>query len=148
MELRKPYSYDTNKASLESAHVPSGISKTKQNQKEESDINNIVRKFGLTGQLPSNVKMPQYGDFTEVTDYQSALNQVISAQTAFMAMPAEIRKRFHHDPQELLEFVSDERNRQEAEKMGIVIKREVEVKTGETVTPEAKPKGEPAASQA
>lgn len=149
MELRKPYHYDTNKASRESAMVPEGKSKTIQNQKEESDINTIVRRFGLTGQLPNNVRVPQYGDFTGITDYQSALNTVIEAQEAFMMMPADIRKRFHHDPQEFMEFCYDEKNRAEAEKLGIVnLKKEVEVKKSETVTPEAKPKGEPAASQA
>lgn len=92
-----------------------------QSALEESDINTIVRRFGLTGQLPSEVRAPQYGDFTEVTDYQTALNAVIAANDAFAQMPADVRARFDNDPGKFVDFCSDEANREEAKKLGLLV---------------------------
>lgn len=93
-----------------------------QSARDETDINTIVRRFGLTGQLPSDVAVPQFGDFSEmVVDYQSALNLVIEADAAFMRMPADVRARFANDPQAFVAFASDEKNRDEARKLGLLI---------------------------
>lgn len=117
--LRSPYNYDTDAASNESGLVCSDPSLAQQQFRDESDINNILRQFNITGQLPAAVQIPQYGDFTEVTDYHSALNLVQKADEAFMGLPAHIRARFDNDPGALLDFVNDEANRAEAEKLGI-----------------------------
>lgn len=92
-----------------------------QSARDETDINEIVRRFGLTGQLPVDIAAPQFGDFTEVVDYQSALNAVIAADAAFMAMPADTRKRFGNDPQLFVEFCSDAANADEMRKMGLLV---------------------------
>lgn len=87
---------------------------------EEADINVIVRRFGLTGQLPQNLQMPQSGDFTGVTDFHQAMNLVRQAEEEFMRVPADVRARFHNDPGELMAFLDDEANRPEAIKLGLV----------------------------
>lgn len=92
---------------------------TQQQFKEESDINVIVERFGLTGKLPENGSYPVYGSFDEVVDYQTALNQIRAADEAFMALPGHVRARFGHDPQQLLEFCSDPANLEEARKLGL-----------------------------
>ena len=119
--LRTPYNYDMEAASNETAlHCPEPTL-TQQHFKEECDINTIVERFGLTGELPQNLVVPLTGDFTEaVTDFQTAMNHVRASEEAFMKLPAQIRARFNNDPQQLLEFVEDERNRDEAIKWGIV----------------------------
>ena len=118
----QPFNYDTDLASLESGLDCSvEPSRTKQSFAEESDINTIVRRFNLTGQLPENVFVPQYGDFSEVTDYHTAMLQVRSADVAFMALPAHVRARFHNNAAELVDFVSDVKNRDEAIKLGLVL---------------------------
>lgn len=119
--IRSAFNYDRKKASQNSKIYITQISKTQQNQKEDADINVIVKRFGLTGQLPTNVRVPQYGDYTSVTNYQDALNQVIAAETAFMQMPAEIRERFQNDAGQFVEFFSDEKNRAEGERLGLVL---------------------------
>ena len=45
---------------------------------------------------------------------------VMAADDAFMALPANIRERFNNDPAELVDFVSDDRNRSEAIDLGLV----------------------------
>lgn len=94
--------------------------RTHQSFREEVDINTIVERFGLTGELPENVRLPVSGDFTGITDFQTALNAVRSAEEAFMELPAQLRARFANDPQKLLEFVEDGSNLAEARKLGLL----------------------------
>lgn len=118
--VRSAYNYDMNEASRKSGLHCKDKTRTQQHFKEECDINTIVQRFGLTGELPTTVQTPTYGDYTGIFDFQSAMNKVVEAQQNFMTLPAKIRARFHNDPQELLEFVTDESNRPEAEKLGLV----------------------------
>lgn len=101
------------------------VSLAKQSFKEECDINTICRRFGITGELPTNVRAPRYGDFTDVVDFQSALNAVREAGESFMLMPAHVRARFQNDPQQFLEFVENDSNRDEAVRLGLVFPEEV-----------------------
>lgn len=119
--IRVPGRYDTNAASEASMLICSEPTRAQQQFKEECDINTIAKNFGITGRLPQNVRMPTFGDFTGVSDYRSALNAMQWARDSFMAMPAEVRRRFDHDPQQFLAFCSDERNRDEAIKLGLVV---------------------------
>lgn len=119
--LRTPYNYDTMEASDASGLECPEPTLAQQNSKDECDINTIVRRFGLTGELPSNVRTPQYGDFIEATDYHTSLNAVRAADAAFMELPAHIRSRFNNDAGALVDFVSDDSNRAEAEKLGLVL---------------------------
>lgn len=118
--LRTAYNYDTNAAGDDDAIACKDKSLTQQQYAEEADINTLVRKFHLTGQLPTNVRMPEYGDFLNTFDYHSAMNAITEANQAFNAMPASIRSRFHNNAAEFVDFCSDEANRAEAEKMGLV----------------------------
>lgn len=118
--LRTEFNYDMNEASKESGLECKDPSMAQQQFVEECDINTIVERFGLTGEMPADLKMPVYGDFTQVTDFHSAMNAVREAEGAFMALPAKVRSRFGNDPQQLLEFLADGSNRQEAEFLGLV----------------------------
>ena len=120
--LRTPYNYDVDLVSDETGLKCKDPSLAQQNFKDESDINYIVRQFGLTGELPSQTISPQYGDFTGVLDYHSAVNAVLAAQDEFMDLPAQIRARFNNDPAYLIDFLGNEENREEAIKLGLVAK--------------------------
>jgi phage internal scaffolding protein len=120
--LRTPYNYDVDKVSDETGLVCSDPSLAQQNFKDETDINYIVRQFGLTGELPGQTISPQYGDFTGVLDYHSAVNAVLAAQDEFMDLPAQMRARFDNDPAKLIDFLGNEENRDEAIKLGLVAK--------------------------
>lgn len=118
--LRTPYNYDMNLAGDQSALKCGEPTLTKQSFAEECDINTIVRRFNLTGQLPVGAWMPTYEDFDGIVDYHSLMNAKVAADQAFMKMPAEIRTRFNNDPGAFVDFCSDDKNRAEAEKMGLV----------------------------
>ena len=118
--LRTPYNYDVDKVSDETGLACPDPSLAQQNFKDESDINYIVRQFGLTGELPGQTISPQYGDFTGVLDYHSAVNAVLAAQDEFMSLPAQMRARFDNDPANLIDFLDKQENREEAIKLGLV----------------------------
>ena len=79
-----------------------------QSAEEESNINTIVRRFGLTGELPSDVAIPRTGDFTGAPDFHTAMNLVRQAQEEFLRVPAHIRARFNNDPGSFIAFVEDD----------------------------------------
>lgn len=100
--------------------VKCGPSLTKQCFRDECDINNILRRYQKTGQLPSLIAgNPVYGDFSEIGDYQTALDVVARAQIQFASLPAVVRDRFAHSPEQFLEFVNDPANIEELKKMGL-----------------------------
>ena len=124
--LRTPYNYDTNAASNESALHCEDASLAQQHFKDETDINNILRQFNITGLLPEAPLSPRYGDFTGIVDYHTALNAVIAAEDGFMALPADLRARFQNDPEQLIEFLNDESNKDEAIKLGLLDQKLIE----------------------
>lgn len=77
-------------------------SKVQQHMKDEVDVNTIVRRFAGGGAFPTQVNASGvYGDFTGLSDLDSALERVTSAQQRFMSLPAEVRERFGNSPIEL-----------------------------------------------
>jgi len=133
--LRTMYNYDTDAASNESGLACEEPTLAQQHYKEECDINTILQKFSITGILPEAPLSPRYGDFSGIGDYHTALNRVIAAQDEFDALPAQIRARFDNDPAKI-EFLEDEANRPEAERLGLVEKAAAEVVEAAQVTPE------------
>jgi len=117
--LRSPYNYDRDAVSLSTGLACEDLSLTIQADAKDADINEIVRRFGITGELPQGVAVPQYGDFLGVYDYQTALNQIKRSEAAFMAFPADVRARFHHDVAEFLDWGLNPDNLAEATKLGI-----------------------------
>lgn len=125
-EVRQPGKYDVDKVSEDNGLRCEDPSLTVQSEKEDADINTIVRRFGLTGQLPQGLRPPSFEDFTEVFDFRSAVEAIGAAEEAFMALPAEVRARFDNSPQEFVAFCSEEKdgklaNVAEMRKMGLAV---------------------------
>lgn len=136
--LRSPFNYDRNQASDDAGQANHEPSLTQQSFEAECNINTIVERFGLTGQLPEPLS-PQYGDFSNVSDFQSAMNAIADANSGFMSLPGELRARFHNDPGELISFLENPANRDEAVSLGLVDKPSVVDSAGIN---EAPPKAE------
>lgn len=96
-------------------------SMTEQHFKDECDINNIVKQYSVTGVMPSGNRQPLFGDFVGIPqDYAEYKEVMDSAQARFMELPAAVRKEFGNDPMALLQFVSDESNRDKAISLGLI----------------------------
>lgn len=89
-------------------------SMTQQQYAFECDLNNIVdhnmhfkdpafvTKLRLQGLLSDEKAV--YGDFTNVKDYQSALETIHLAQEQFNQLPAKVRDKFENNPALMLDF--------------------------------------------
>lgn len=120
--VRNPYNYDMNLAGDESALECKDPTLAQQQFAEESDINFIANKFHLTGEVPTVLNLPKYGDFEGIFDFQSAQNSVRIALEQFMTLPAKLRTRFDNKPQKLLDFLENPENKEEAEFLGLTNK--------------------------
>lgn len=107
---------------------------TQQQFKEECDINNIIARYETTGLLTDplhpGTRMPQFGDFSNVPDYLHAQTIIARTREAFEALPSKIRDRFDNDPAQMLEFLQDESNREEAVKLGFIENSVSDVNSG------------------
>lgn len=119
-----------------------GPTLTQQHFKDSCDINKIMERAKSTGVVAgppgSGGRRPFYGDFSSQLDYHESLNAVIEADNQFMTLPAALRKRFNNDPGELLKFVSDKKNKQEAIELGLIPAEAVK-KPENVATPQPEP---------
>ena len=95
-------------------------SRTKQSFAKEADINNIMAQYVKTGLMPQGHVKPSYGDFSSGDDFRSVMDRILIAEAEFGRLPSDIRKRFLNDPAELLNFLSDPNNEEEAITLGLI----------------------------
>lgn len=97
---------------------------TQQQFKDECDINNIMAQ-ALKGQQITHLNRSK-GTYNEMTqynfNYHEALTVVTRAEQAFEDLPSDLRERFSNDPKQLISFLEDDKNREEAEKLGLIDK--------------------------
>lgn len=120
--VRSPYNYDMNEASEESGLECKDPTLTQQQFKDEVDINTLVERFGLTGEMPQVAKLPSFDDYTGIFDYQTAMNAIVAAREQFMTLPAKLRSRFENDPHQYVNFFADPNNKDEAIRLGLIEK--------------------------
>lgn len=86
-------------------------------------------RYLRTGVLsdPLSLRGPgTYADFTEMGDYMANMNKVVEAREMFESLPAKVRERFANNPANMIEFVMDSSNKEEAIKLGLLkIEKEV-----------------------
>jgi phage internal scaffolding protein len=124
--VKNPITYDADENSDRSKLVFTRPSRTQQSFRDECDINHILKRFNVTGQLPVGSVQPQYGDFSGITDYQSALNAVMAAQESFLQLPAKVRAKFDNDPARFVDFASNEANKDEMKALGLLSQETVQ----------------------
>ena len=95
--------------------------RTKMEFAAEADINTIMRRYTQTGEIPEGIT-GVYGDFSEAPDFVEAQIVIARADAQFSSLPAEVRGRFDNDPVKFLEFVHQEGNLEELQKMGLLSK--------------------------
>lgn len=94
---------------------------TQQSAKDECDINVIIDRIKRGADVPTTSTPARYGDFTQIpTDLRECLNVVRQADEVFMSLDAKVRARFENDPAQMLDFLNDSKNRDEAIALGLV----------------------------
>lgn len=119
---------------------PEGETRTQQQFKESCDINVIVKRIEKgTVDVDTLTKSSQvYGDFTDVTDFETAKNKVLKAERAFLELDPELRSKFDNDPAKMVAFALDPKNKEEAEKLKIKEPEETVNKAETVVAPAVK----------
>lgn len=121
---------------------------TVQADADDADINKVIARYNKSGQLPPvRNGEPFYGDVSDIGDLQESLIRVQAADNLFMQYPAEVRERFDNNPVKMIEFLGDEKNRKEAEELGLVVRREPQPQVGTPASPAVPPVGAPAPAQ-
>lgn len=99
--------------------------KTDQSQAPACDVNNIMAQYKKTGQITHLAKVKGvFADLSAISDLHASMNEVTLAQQAFDALPAELRFRFQNSPLEMLNFLNNPKNDQEAIALGLKIPRQ------------------------
>ena len=88
---------------------------TVQDEKDETDINDIVNKYadGQKGIATldlgdsSQYAYLQFGDATLPGDYSTALELVSGVREEFYSLPANVRAKFGHDPMNFINHLND-----------------------------------------
>ena len=121
IKWRKPYDGLQEEASaLATIDCSDDRDYTIQSGRDDADINVLMARFGVAGNIPPGNLAPFYADFSDVPDYQTALHLMREAQSSFDTLSADLRGRFLNDPARLIDFVNNPSNRDEAKKLGLL----------------------------
>lgn len=102
---------------------PGGVSLTDRSSSNGLDINEIMRRAQRASMQPtSGMGTPRQLFFADVSNinYTESLNAVIRVDQEFAKLPSALRTRFANNPQGAIDFLKNEENRSEAERMGLV----------------------------
>lgn len=116
-----PFQSPTNRLVNVAITFPPNSRWTKQEFRDEADINTIMAKYQSTGEMPVlNQVAPQYLDATNLTDFHDLQNQVLAAQALFGQLPSKLRDRFGNDPGSFLDYVQQPSNFDEMYELGLL----------------------------
>lgn len=108
--------------------------RTKQEMKDECDINLIMARYNKTGVLPPSAReaFARYGDFTDVPSYQEMYDRVLAAEEGFASLPSHVRAKFNNDPGEFIASVETDEGQKLFVELGLAKPKQ---------DPQAKPEG-------
>lgn len=104
MVFKTPHNHDRDAESERTGYLETMPTKTQQHQAEEADINTIVRNFNITGMLPQIPLPPSIDEFSDVFDFQTAMNALNAAKASFAMLPADVRASFNNDPHAFVSY--------------------------------------------
>lgn len=98
-----------------------GPSLTRQEFADEADINVLMSRYERTGVPPAvNGVEPVYMDLTAMpVDLQAMMDTVLTAEKAFMQLPANVRREFDNNPVEFVQYASDPENVEQMRSWGL-----------------------------
>ncbi|AXH75838.1 MAG: internal scaffolding protein [Microviridae sp.] len=102
-------------------------SRTQQSFKDECDLNMTLSRFKKNCGVDFLSRYQGYcdghfGDFSGVTDYRTALEQLQKAEEVFMSLPAKARAYFENSCALFLDALHDEGRVSELQEVGVLNK--------------------------
>lgn len=80
-------------------------SKTVQSDADRASIKHILGKYKEMGIAAGMQQVGEFVDLSELTDYSQAMRVVKATESAFMQLPADVRKVFKNDAVKWLDAV-------------------------------------------
>lgn len=106
---------------LKQTHSFATLGRTKQQFKDECDVNVLMAQYMRTGILDGrDPASARYMDVSAPFDFHQAMNFIADATGQFYDLPAALRARFGNDPGELLSFLDNPYNKAEAIALGLI----------------------------
>lgn len=98
-----------------------GPSMTRQEFTDECDINALMARYEKHGvwPYPETGREAVYYDFVGMPNLQEAMAQMMDAESAFMSLPAIVRKEFDNDALRFVEYAQDGSNLEQLRKWGL-----------------------------
>lgn len=97
-DFKTPYNHDREFESERTGTFCPEVSMTKQEFKDETDMNTILKRFKLTGEPPP-VQLPEhFTDLTERPSYFEMASKLAEANTSFYLLPPDVREKHLNDP--------------------------------------------------
>lgn len=149
-EWKTPFNHDTNLESDRTALYCQDESRTKQEFKDECDINTILNRFLRTGEPPPMVLPDHFGDTRNNLTWVEKEQRVSDIAAMFYDQPARIRTKFNNDPMQWADralFMLDNGMAEQLPELGIATPEELKATIsppGGTPAPETSPKAPPA----
>ena len=117
---------------------------TQQHMAEACDINNIMARYEETGLLDHvNQYQGDYGDFTVMPDFHTAMNKIRDAEEMFMTLPSKVREKFNNNPGEFVEFATNKDNLDAMADLGLAEKPKKSSADADNPEPKKAPKETP-----
>lgn len=107
--------------SSEHAFLTVGPSMTRQEFKDECDINTIMAQYdGYLSDPMRSLREPMYVDLTSMPDnLVDAMAILNEASAAFYRLPAVVRREFDNDPVAWADFAADPANKKKMQEWGL-----------------------------
>lgn len=120
MKFRTPYE----ERYIKKGETFSLPTRTKQEPKDECNINSIMARYAQTGIIDHVAAVqPIYEDVAGISvDYQEALRIVENAQVAFNSLPSALRKELDNNPANLVSFIQNPDNMERCIEYGLLNK--------------------------
>ncbi len=84
--------------------------RTKQSQKNETDINLLLERSAREGTMSHLEKYEaQYADYSDF-NFEGHINTISRGQTIFEELPAEVKREFEQSPAKFFRYVTDPAN--------------------------------------
>lgn len=115
---------------------------TRQSEADACDINLIMKRFEKTAELPAFTDPGVFADVTTIGDYRAVQDRILRTRTVFDNLPLDLRQRFEMDPINLLDFLADPANHEEAVQLGLFPNPEPDLEKPPEPTPTPSPTGD------
>lgn len=103
--------------------VVCGKSRTQQHVADLCSPKRLIEKYGSRRLKEALDRIPSmYSDVPLASDYKEACDVIARGEMSFSSLPSGLRKRFDNDPYKLLEFLNEDKNRDEAITLGLIPK--------------------------